>query len=577
MPVHNADIAAAFRRLADLLEIEGGNPFRVRAYRTAAVTVAGLPRDAAAMLADGADLSELPGIGDDLAGKIAEMVETGSLHLLEEIETRVPPGLSDMTRLPGLGPKRVKAIHDALGIDSLEALARAARNGRLRALPGFGAKTESRILEELGRYQGAERRLRLIDAEHVAGPLLDYVRAIDGVKRAVVAGSYRRQKETVGDLDILVTAADGKAVIGRFVAYEEVGNIASQGTTRSTVILGSGFQVDLRVVPEESYGAALFYFTGSKAHNIALRKLAIANGWKLNEYGLFEGATRIAGRTEEEIYAKLALPFIAPPLREDRGEVEAARKGALPNLVTLADIRGDLHCHTTASDGRYSVREMAEAAQKKGYAYLGITDHSKSQAVAGGMSEDELAAQIDEIDALNGEFRDFRVLKSCEVDILPDGRLDFPDSLLARLDYTVCSIHGAFNLSREKQTARVLRAMDNPHFTIFGHATGRLINERPAYDIDLERIMREAKERGCYLELNAQPSRLDIDDIHCRIARDIGLKVPISTDAHTVDGLEMMRYGIAQAGRGWLEAKDVLNTLPLDDLLKAFERKDAGS
>jgi DNA polymerase (family 10) len=572
MPVHNADIAAAFRRLADLLEIEGENPFRVRAYRNAAATVGGLPRDVAGMIADGADLSELPGIGDDLAAKIAEMVETGSLHLLEEIETRVPPGLSDMARVPGLGPKRVKAIHEALGIDTIEALERAARNGELRRLSGFGARTEKNILDQLTRFEGVEKRLRLIDAEHIAEPLVAYIRGIDGVKQAVIAGSYRRQKETVGDLDILVTAKDGAAVIDRFVAYDEVGDIVSKGTTRSTVMLKSRFQVDLRVVPEVSYGAALFYFTGSKAHNIELRKRAIRRGWKLNEYGLFEGDDRIAGKTEEEIYEKLALPFIVPQLRENRGEIEAAEKGALPDLVSLQDIRGDLHCHTTASDGKYSIREMAEAAKDRGYAYLGITDHSKSQTVAGGMSEGELAAQIDEIDALNGELDGIRILKSCEVDILPDGKLDFSDKLLSQLDYTVCSIHGAFNLSREKQTERVLRAMDNPHFTILGHSTGRLINQRPPYDIDLEAVMDAARERGCYLELNAQPSRLDIDDIHCKMARDLGLKVPISTDAHSTDGLEMMRFGIAQAGRGWLEAKDVLNTLPLEKLLKAFGR-----
>ncbi|MFZ2100810.1 MAG: DNA polymerase/3'-5' exonuclease PolX [Oricola sp.] len=572
MPVHNADIAAAFRRLADLLEIEGENPFRVRAYRTAAVTLANLPRDAAEMLAEGAELSELPGIGEDLAGKIAEMARSGSLHLLEEIETRVPPGLSDMTRIPGLGPKRVKALHEALGIDSVEALTRAAKDGRLRSLAGFGAKTEANVLRELSRYEGEEKRLRLIDAEHIAEPLLAFVRAIPGVRQAIIAGSYRRRKETVGDLDILVTARDGAAVIARFVTYNEVEDIVSRGTTRSTVILDSGFQVDLRVVPEESYGAALFYFTGSKAHNIELRKRAIKRGWKLNEYGLFEDDTPIAGRTEEEIYEKLSLPFISPPLRENRGEIEAAEKGKLPILVTLDDIRGDMHCHTTASDGKYSIREMAEAAMAKGYAYLGITDHSKSQTVAGGMSEDELAARVDEIDALNEELSGIRVLKSCEVDILPDGRLDFPDRLLARLDYTVCSIHGAFNLSRRKQTARVLRAMDNPHFTILGHPTGRLINERPAYDIDLEAVMRGAKARGCHIELNAHPSRLDIDDIHCRIAKDMGLKVAISTDAHTIGGLDMMRFGIAQAGRGWLEAGDVLNTLPLEKLLRALRR-----
>jgi DNA polymerase (family 10) len=572
MPVHNAEIAEAFRKLADLLEIEGGNRFRVRAYRNAAATIGGLPRDAAAMIAEGEDLSALPGIGDDLAGKIAELAGTGSLALLEELEARVPPGLSDMRRVPGLGPKRVKALHDALGVDTLDALRKAAREGRLRGLPGFGAKTEANILEELDRLASRERRLRLIDAEHIAGPLRAYLKGLGGVEQVTVAGSFRREKETVGDLDILVTAAPGSAVTDRFVEYEEVADVVAQGPTRSTVTLHSGFNVDLRVVPEVSYGAALMYFTGSKAHNIALRKRAIARGWKLNEYGLFEGEDRIAGTTEEEVYGKLDLPFIPPPLRENHGEIAAAEKGELPRLVTLGDIRGDLHCHTRASDGKYGIREMAEAARALGYDYLGITDHSRSQTIAGGLSAGELAAQIDEIDRLNAEIQGIRILKSCEVDIHEDGSLDYGDDLLQRLDYTVCAIHGGFSLSREKQTERVLRAMDNPHFTILAHPTGRLINERPAYAIDLEQVMRAAQERGCFLELNAHPSRLDLDDIHCRMARDMGLKVPISTDAHSTDGLQMMRFGIAQAGRGWLEARHVLNTRPLDELQDLLKR-----
>ncbi|MGC9369358.1 MAG: DNA polymerase/3'-5' exonuclease PolX [Paracoccaceae bacterium] len=572
MPVHNAEIAEAFRKLADLLEIEGGNRFRVRAYRNAAATIAGLPRDAAAMIAEGEDLSDLPGIGDDLAGKIAELSETGALALLDELEARLPPGLSDMRRVPGLGPKRVKALHDALGADTLDALRKAARQGRLRAVPGFGAKTEANILEELDRLATSEKRLRLIDAEHIAEPLLAYLRGLDGVKQVTVAGSFRREKETVGDLDILVTADRGSAVTDRFVEYEEVADVVSHGSTRSTVTLHSGFSVDLRVVPEVSYGAALMYFTGSKAHNIALRKRAIGRGWKLNEYGLFEGEDRIAGQSEEEIYDKLGLPFIAPLLRENHGEIAAAEKGALPDLVALDDIRGDLHCHTKASDGKYGIREMAEAARSLGYGYLGITDHSRSQTVAGGLSADELAAQIDEIDRLNDQIDGIRILKSCEVDIHEDGSLDYGDDLLARLDYTVCAIHGGFSLSREKQTERVLRAMDNPHFTILAHPTGRLINERPAYAIDLEQVMRGAQERGCFPELNAHPSRLDLDDLHCRMARDMGLKVAISTDAHSTAGLEMMRFGISQAGRGWLEARDVLNTRSLADLRKLLKR-----
>ena len=572
MPVHNAEIAEAFRRLADLLEIEGGNRFRVRAYRNAAATIAGLPHDAAAMIAQGEDLSALPGIGDDLAGKIAELAETGALALLEELEARVPPGLSDMRRVPGLGPKRVKALHDALGVDTLDALRKAAGQGRLRAVPGFGAKTEAHILEQLDRLATGERRLRLIDAEHIAAPLLAYLKGLGGVKQVTVAGSFRRERETVGDLDILVTAARDSAVSDRFVDYEEVGDVVSHGPTRSTVTLHSGFNVDLRGVPEVSYGAALMYFTGSKAHNIALRKRAIGRGWKLNEYGLFEGEDRIAGKTEQEIYGKLGLPFIPPRLRENRGEIAAAEKGELPELVRLEDIKGDLHCHTKASDGKYGIREMAEAARALGYEYLGITDHSRSQTIAGGLSADELAAQIDEIDRLNAEIEGIRILKSCEVDIHEDGSLDYGDDLLQRLDYTVCAIHGGFSLSREKQTERVLRAMDNPHFTILAHPTGRLINERPAYAIDLENLIGAARERGCYLELNAHPSRLDLDDIHCKMARDMGLKVAIGTDAHSTDGLEMMRFGISQAGRGWLEARDVLNTRPLAHLRRLLKR-----
>lgn len=572
MPIHNAEIAAAFRKLADLLEIEGENRFRVRAYRNAAATIGGLPRDAAAMIAEGEDLSALPGIGDDLAGKIAELAETGSLALLDELEARVPPGLSDMRRVPGLGPKRVKALHDALGVESLDALGKAAREGRLRGLPGFGAKTEANVLEELDRLASSERRLRLIDAEHIAEPLLVYLRGVQGVKQATVAGSFRRQKETVGDLDILVTAEPDSAVSDRFVEYEEVADIVSHGPTRSTVTLHSGFNVDLRVLSGVSYGAALMYFTGSKAHNIALRKRAMSRGWKLNEYGLFEGENRIAGKTEQEVFDKLGLPFIAPLLRENRGEIEAAETGDLPALVTLDAIRGDLHCHSKASDGKYSIREMAEAARDRGYSYLGITDHSRSEPIAGGLSEGELAAQIDEIDQLNAELEGIRILKSSEVDIHEDGSLDYGDDILRRLDYTVCAIHAGFNLSREKQTERVLRAMDNPHFTILAHPTGRLINERPAYVIDLEKVMLAAKERGCFLELNAHPSRLDLDDIHCKMARDMGLKVAISTDAHSTDGLEMMRFGIAQAGRGWLRAADVLNTYPLTEMQELMKR-----
>ena len=572
MTVHNADIAKAFRRLADLLEIEGGNQFRVRAYRNAAATVEGLPHDAADMIADGEDLSELPGIGEDLAAKIATLVKTGELPLLEEVKARVPEGLAEITHVAGIGPKRAWKLHEELDIETIDALRKSAEAGEIQEIEGFGEKTEQNIIDALGRFEGGEKRLRLVDAEHIAEPLIAYIREIDGVKEAVVAGSYRRQKETVGDLDILVTATRGSEIVDRFVEYDEVADVVSKGSTRSTVILHSGFHVDLRVVPEVSYGAALFYFTGSKAHNIALRKRAIARHWKLNEYGLFDGDERIAGKTEEEVYNTLSLPFIVPQLRENRGEIEAAEHDELPDPVKLKDIRGDLHCHTKWSDGNAAVREMAEAARDRGYAYLGITDHSKSQTVACGLSEDELAEQIDEIDRLNEELEDITILKASEVDILENGKLDFSDHILARLDYVIGAIHGGFGLSREKQTERVLRAMDNKHFSILAHATGRLINERPAYDIDLERVMRAAEDRGCFLELNAHQNRLDIDDARCKMARDMGLMVPIGTDAHSVNGLAAMRFGVAQAGRGWLEAGDVLNTRAVDDLLKLMDR-----
>jgi len=572
MAVHNADIAEAFRRLADLLDIEGGNQFRVRAYRNAAATVEGLPRDAARMLNEGEDLSELPGIGEDLAGKIETLIETGKLPLLEEVAARVPEGLAEITHVAGIGPKRAWKLYEELDIETIEALRKAAEAGEVREIEGFGEKTEQNIIDALGRFEGGEKRLRLMDAEHIAEPLIAYIREIDGVKDAVIAGSYRRQKETVGDLDILVTAKRGSDVMDRFVEYDEVDNVVLKGSTRSTVILQSGFHVDLRVVAEVSYGAALFYFTGSKAHNIALRKRAIDRGWKLNEYGLFEDDERIAGKTEEEVYGELDLPFIPPLLRENRGEIAAAEKGELPNLVTLEDIRGDLHCHTKWSDGMFSVREMAEAAKEKGYAFLGITDHSRSQTVAGGLSEDELAEQIDEIDQINEELEGITILKASEVDILENGKLDFSDNILARLDYVICAIHGGFGLSRQKQTERVLRAMDNKHFNILAHATGRLINERGPYDIDLDRIMTKAADRGCFLELNAHPNRLDINDARCKMTRDMGLIVPIGTDAHSINGLETMRFGVAQAGRGWLEAGDVLNTRAPDDLLKLMRR-----
>ncbi len=560
MPVHNSEIASMFDHVADLLEIEGANRFRVRAYRNAANTIRDQGRNVADMLRDGEDLSELPSIGKDLAGKIKEIVETGHLALLDEIAKEIPEALVQVTAIPGIGPKRARALYESLDIRSLDDLTKAAEEGKIARISGFGPKTQAKIRDELAKGDITEHRIRLAIAEDFAEPLLDYVQKVDGVAKAEIGGSFRRRKETVGDLDILATAEDGKHVIDRFVEYDEVAEIVSKGNTRSTVRLRSGLQVDLRVVPDASFVAALHYFTGSKAHNIACRRRAIERDLKLNEYGVFDGKRRVAGATEEEVYDSIGLPWIAPVLREDRGEIEAAEKGALPNLVKQNDIGGDLHCHTTASDGKNSIREMAEAARDRGYEYIAISDHSKSQTVAGGLDEQALAKQIDEIDRINEELDGIRVLKSSEVDILEDGTLDYADSVLKKLDLVVAAIHSKFELDEEAQTERMIRAMENHHVNIIAHPTGRLIGERRAYAVNMERVIEAAAKHGCFLELNAHPLRLDLNDVHCRMAKEAGVRVSIGTDAHSTGGLGNIRFGVDQARRGWLEPDDVLNT-----------------
>ncbi|MCA9454885.1 MAG: PHP domain-containing protein, partial [Nitrospira sp.] len=445
MSVHNTEIAEMFSRLAELLEIQGANPFRIRAYRKAAQTIEGLPHSVASMLAEGSDLSDLPGIGEDLAAKIQEIVETGHLSLLDQVSSQLPGQLADLAKISTLGPKRVKMLYDTLGIQDLKGLAKAARSGKIRELHGFGPKTEEKILAETDKRSGTEQRIKISTAEEFAEPILDYLKSAKGVKDAMIAGSYRRRKDTIGDLDILVTCTQAKTMMDHFVAYEEVETVVSKGQTRATVILRSGLQVDLRVVPEESYGAALQYFTGSKAHNIAVRSLAVKKGLKINEYGVFRGETRIAGRTEKEVYAQVGLPYPEPELRENWGEVEAGLHHALPHLVTLNDIRGDLHVHSKASDGHSTIYDMALAAQSKGYNYLAICDHSQRVTIAHGLDAKRLASQIEEIDRLNQTLKGFDILKGAEVDILEDGSLDLSDELLQRLDLTVCAIHYKFN------------------------------------------------------------------------------------------------------------------------------------
>lgn len=575
MPIHNADIAAIFEQIADLLEIRGDNPFRIRAYRNAARAVGGFGQDIKSLFDRGRELPKLPGIGADLNAKVHEITATGTCELLLRLHKEFPPAVTELLKLPGLGPKRVKTLFDKLRVHTVEELQRAARAGKIRDLPGFGEKTEQNILQSLAT-RSESRRFKLATATQYAEALVAYLRKMPAVEQAIVAGSFRRMRETVGDLDILVTASAASPVMKKFCSYDEVREILAQGETRASVVLKSGLQVDVRLVPRESYGAALHYFTGSKAHNIAIRRLGQDRGLKINEYGVFRGETRVAGETEASVYEAVGLPFIPPELREDRGEIEAARSGELPRLVSLEDLKGDLHLHSKASDGHHTIREMALAAKQARLQYIAVTEHSRRLTVARGLDPQRLLKQIDEIDVLNETLDGITILKGIEVDILEDGSLDLPASVLKRLDLVVGAVHGAFDLPRRKQTERILRAMDNRHFTILAHPGGRLIGSREPCDIDMLRIVRKAKHRGCFLELNAQPDRLDLQDVYCQMAREEGVLVSVNSDAHSTLDFTNLRYGIGQARRGWLEADDVLNTRRLGELKTLLGRTIGG-
>jgi DNA polymerase (family 10) len=572
MPVHNADIAAIFEQIAELLEIEDANPFRVRAYRNAARTVGEFGRDLATLLQRGEELPKIPGVGDDLARKIHEIVETGQCALLERLHKELPATVTALLQIPGLGPKRVRALYQELHVSDVADLAAAAERGQIRRLAGFGEKTERRILDALRSHTAQDRRFLRPTAAQYAEALAATLRRVRGVERVDIAGSYRRCRETVGDIDILVTAAQGPAVMRRFTGYDEVAEVVAQGDTRATVVLRCGLQVDLRVVAGESHGAALTYFTGSKAHNIALRRRAQARKLKLNEYGVYRGRERIAGETEESVYAALGLPWIPPELREDKGELEWAERAGLPQLVERSDLRGDLHSHTRASDGHATLEQMAEAARARGLEYLAITEHSQRLRVAHGLDAERLLKHIDRIDRLNARLEGVTLLKGIEVDILEDGALDLPDEVLGRLDLVVGAVHSQFGLPRARQTRRLLRAMDHPHFSLLAHPTARELDRRPPLDADWLRLIRHARDRGCFLELNSQPVRLDLTDELCRTAREEGVLVAIDSDAHSVHDLDNLQWGVGQARRGWLTAQDVLNTRGLVELRRLLRR-----
>lgn len=573
MAVQNSEIADIFYEISDLLEIEGANHFRVRAYRNAARTIEGYPKRIYKMLESDENLEEISGIGEDLADKIHEIINTGNLRFLEELRARTPVSLVELLAISGLGPKRVQQLYHQLNITNIQELQDALKSGKVSELDGFGDKTVENILDAIDAGSFGEKRTRLDIAEQFVDPLIDYLKGLDFVENAVVAGSFRRRKATVGDLDIITISNQGEKVCNAFVEFDSVSDILSQGETKASVLLRSGLQVDLRVVKNGSFGAALLYFTGSKAHNIHLRNIAVGKGYKLNEYGVYKDDEWLAGKTEKEIYEFFGMDFIEPELREDNGEIEAALKKEIPDLLQLDDIRGDLQMHTTKSDGEHSVEELAQTADELGYEYIAITDHTSYIGVAQGLDAKEIESYINNIDDFNEQHEGVHILKGIEVDILKDGSLDLPDEVLEQCDIVLAAIHSYFDLSEKEQTARILKAIENPNVNILAHPTTRLIGSRDPIELDLQKIMEKALSLGCFLEINASPERLDLRDDAIRSARELGLKLTISTDAHNKNDLYNMKYGVFQARRGWASKTLVLNTLPLDELKMQMDRK----
>ena len=573
--MQNPDIARLFDEVADLLEIQDANPFRVRAYRNAARTIRDFPEPIADRVRAGTkDLTDIAGIGDDLAEKITAIVTTGELPLRKELASKLPAGLLDLLRIPGLGPKRVKLLYKKLKVKSAADLAAALDKGKVQKLKGFGPKMEEKMRAGIGQAQVGERRLLLNEAEAQATAVVAYLEAGGGIAQIEVAGSYRRRRETIGDLDIVVTS-DGKdsaKVMDRFVTYGEVAEVISKGETRATVKLRGGLQMDLRAVEPDAYGAALVYFTGSKAHNIELRKIAQEQSYKLNEYGLFKGTRRAAGKTEQDVYGKLGLDWIPPELREARGEIALAREHRLPRLVELKDVRGDLQMHTSATDGKGTIEDMAHAARALGYQFIAITDHSKRVTMALGFDAKRLRAQWKAIDVWNATSRGFAILKSIELDILENGKLDLPDDVLAEADYVVATIHYGLNQGEKELTRRLVGAAEHPWVDAIGHPTGRLIGKREPYAFDFEALCRTCAATGCLLELNGHPERMDLPDTLAAAGKQYGVRFVLSTDSHQPGNLPFMKYAVYLARRAGLEAGDILNTRPVAEFRKGLKR-----
>lgn len=572
----NLEVSEIFKNIADILEIKGENPFRVRAYQKAAQVIESLTEDLEELAAED-KLTELPGIGEDLASKIKEILKTGQLKIYEELKKEFPRGLIEILEVPCVGPKTAKVLFEKLKIKDVAGLKTMAQKGRLAGLPGIKEKTVSNILRGIALIEKGRERMPLNVADATASEIIEELRKSKAVKKISSAGSLRRMKETVRDIDILIASPMPEAVMDKLVSLPQVKEVVLRGETKSSIITKEAVQVDVRVVDENSYGAALMYFTGSKAHNIKLRAMAQKKKWKINEYGLFSAVgakteKRLAGLTEEEMYKKLGLPFIPPELREDSGEIEAASENKLPRLIEMSDIKGDLHVHSNESDGVYTIEELAEAAKKIGYEYIAVTDHSQSLKVAGGLSIEEKKRQIDETRKLNKRLSGFTVLIGAEVDIKDDGSLDYPDSILKELDVVIGAIHTGFKQSKEKLTGRIIKAMQNKYLTFISHPSGRLIGQREPYELDYDEIFKTARETNTFMEINSYPLRLDLTDVWARSAKEKAVKIVIATDAHQIGHFDYMKYGVATARRGWLEKKDVINTLPLEKLIKLLKR-----
>ena len=565
----NQHIASILYKTADLLDLKGENFFKIRAYRIAAQTIETLAENVEVLVKQ-KRLESTPGVGEALTKKITEFIETGKIEYLERLKKEIPIGLLDFLEIPGLGPKKVATLYKNFGITTIEALKKACVEGKLRTLDGFGEITERNILRGIQLREKTSGRVLLNIAYENGQRYLQYLKEFKKIDSIHLAGSLRRMKETIGDIDILASSKHPDDVMAYFVKYPYVDRVLAQGPTKSSVLLHDTIQVDLRVVEKKHYGAALLYFTGSKEHNVSLRGLAIRKGYKLNEYGLFTKKTNkyIAGKTEEEIYKTLGLSYIEPEMRENHGEIEAAKKHKLPNLVQERDIHGDFHIHSLWSDGIDTLETLADAAQKLGYSFMGSTDHSQSLKIANGLSEENLQKKLLEIQKLNKKYKDFRILFGTECDIKSDGSLDYSNKILKQFDFVYAGIHTGFKMNKTEMTKRIIKGIENEHVDFFAHPTGRLIGKRDPYEVDIEQIIDTAKETGTFLEINAFPDRLDLDDIHAHSAKKLGVRFVLGTDSHSVSHLPFMRFGVATARRGWLEKKDILNTHTLKEIEK---------